>query len=77
MYLDCELFTSDLYLQAGGEKMNKQDVKNLVDGMPQGMDVDDYLVELVNRALFVERERCIEACEAGLPKTPPDAQPRR
>jgi hypothetical protein len=63
MYLDCELFTSDLYLQAGGEKMNKQDVKNLVDGMPQGMDVDDYLVELVNRALFVERERCIEACE--------------
>jgi hypothetical protein len=53
--------------------MNKQDVKNLVDGMPQGMDVDDYLVELVNRALFVERERCIEACEAGLPKTPPDA----
>jgi hypothetical protein len=49
MYLDCELFTSDLYLQAGGEKMNKQDVKNLVD-MPQGMDVDDYLVELVNRA---------------------------
>ena len=27
MYLDCELFTSDLYLQAGGEKMNKQDVK--------------------------------------------------
>ena len=43
--------------------MNKQDVKNLVDGMPQGMDVDDYLVELVNRALFVERERCIEACE--------------
>ena len=43
--------------------MNKQDVKNLVDGMPQSMDVDDYLVELVNRALFVERERCIETCE--------------
>ena len=44
--------------------MNKQDVKNLVDGMPQGMDVDDYLVELINRALFVERRAIIDAIEA-------------
>lgn len=35
--------------------MNKAAVKNLIDGMPDGLEVDDYLVELVNRALFAER----------------------
>jgi hypothetical protein len=51
-------------LAGKGAKMNKQDVKNLVDGMPDGMDVDDYLVELINRALFVERRAIIDAIEA-------------
>ena len=44
--------------------MNKQDVKNLVDGMPDGMEVDDYLLELINRALFVERRAIIDAIQA-------------
>jgi hypothetical protein len=57
----------------GGE-MNKQEVKNIVDGMPDGMSVDDYLVEVVNRAIFVEREACvrmlqIEADRRGLTDT--------
>ena len=43
--------------------MNKQDVKNLVDGMPDGMEVDDYLLELINRALFVERRAIIDAIQ--------------
>lgn len=54
--------------------MNKQEVKNIVDGMPSGMSVDDYLVEVVNRAIFVEREACvrmlqIEADRRGLTDT--------
>ena len=44
--------------------MNKQDVKNLVDRMPDGMEVDDYLLELINRALFVERREIIDAIQA-------------
>lgn len=54
--------------------MNKEEVKNIVDGMPDGMSVDDYLVEVVNRAIFVEREACvrmlqIEADRRGLTDT--------
>jgi hypothetical protein len=54
--------------------MNKQEVKNIVDGMPDGMSIDDYLVEVVNRALFIEREACVrmlqvEADRRGLTDT--------
>ncbi len=31
--------------------MTRDEVAEIVHGMPQGMDADDYLVELVNRAL--------------------------
>lgn len=44
--------------------MTKDELKQIVDGMPQGMDIDDFLLELVNRALFVERQECIKAVEA-------------
>ena len=40
--------------------MNKAQVKNIIDGMPDGMDIDDYLVELVNRSLFAERHAIIQ-----------------
>lgn len=43
--------------------MNKQKLANIVDGMPQGMDIDDYLLELVTRALFVERREIMDAIE--------------
>ena len=39
--------------------MNKAQVKNIIDGMPDGMDIDDYLVELVNRSLFAERHAIV------------------
>lgn len=54
--------------------MNKQEVKNIVDGMPSGLSIEDYLVEVVNRALFIEREACVrmlqvEADRRGLTDT--------
>ena len=42
--------------------MTKDDVAEIVKSMPQGMDVNDYLVELVNRAVEIERDACIDAC---------------
>ncbi len=38
--------------------MTKNEVAKLVESMPQNMNADDYIVELVNRALFLEREAC-------------------
>jgi len=35
--------------------MTKDELAKIIDGMPDGMDVDDYLLELVNRALFSQR----------------------
>lgn len=35
--------------------MTKDELAKIIDGMPDGMDVDDYLLEVVNRALFSER----------------------
>jgi hypothetical protein len=35
--------------------MTKDEVKKIIDSMPQGMDVDDFMVEVVNRALYLER----------------------
>ena len=34
--------------------MDKTTLTAIVEKMPQGMDVDDYLLELVNRAVAVE-----------------------
>jgi hypothetical protein len=35
--------------------MTKDEVKKIIDSMPTGMDVDDYMVEVVNRAIYLER----------------------
>jgi hypothetical protein len=43
--------------------MTKDEVAQIVHGMPEGMHIDDYLVELVNRAVAVEREACAKVCE--------------
>ena len=45
--------------------MTKDEVAQIVHGMPEGMHIDDYLVELVNRAVAVEREACAEVCLEG------------
>jgi hypothetical protein len=36
--------------------MTKEEIAKLIDKMPQGMNADDYIYELVNRALAVERK---------------------
>ena len=46
--------------------MDKQQLKNIIDGMPDGMDVDDYLLELVNRALYSERNSIIFEIEDNI-----------
>jgi hypothetical protein len=36
--------------------MTKEEIAELIDKMPQDMDVNDFIHELVNRALEVERK---------------------
>jgi hypothetical protein len=48
--------------------MTKDEVKKIIDSMPQGMDVDDYLLEVVNRALFSERNSIIFEIEDNIEK---------
>ena len=43
--------------------MTREEVAEIVHGMPSGMDADDYLVELVSRAILREREACAVLCE--------------
>jgi len=43
--------------------MTKDELAKIIDGMPDGMDVDDYLLEVVNRALFLERREIVVAIE--------------
>jgi hypothetical protein len=55
----------------GDNEMTRDEVAEIVHGMPQGMDADDYLVELVNRALrkrqwdFVARGRMFSTSSRG------------
>jgi len=46
--------------------MTKDEVKKIIDSMPQGMDVDDYLVEVVNRALFLERRAILNQIQSDI-----------
>jgi hypothetical protein len=36
--------------------MTKEELSEIIHSMPSGMDVNDYLLEVVNRALFIERK---------------------
>lgn len=45
--------------------MTRDEVAEIVHGMPQGMDADDYLVELVNRALAKRKWVGLEPQEIG------------
>jgi hypothetical protein len=40
----------------GRATMTKEEIAELIDKMPQDMDVNDFIHELVNRALAVERK---------------------
>jgi hypothetical protein len=39
--------------------MTKSEIAELIDQMPQDMDVNDFIHELVNRALAVERKEVL------------------
>jgi hypothetical protein len=43
----------------GEEHMTKEEIAELIDKMPQDMDVNDFIHELVNRALAVERKEVL------------------
>lgn len=43
--------------------MTKEEISEIIDQMPQDMDVNDFIHELVNRALAVEREACAKVCD--------------
>ena len=43
--------------------MTKEEIAELIEQMPQDMDANDYIHELVNRAVEVEREACAKVCE--------------
>jgi len=55
-----------MLLSEGGGEMDKQQLKNIIVGMPDGMDVDDYLLVVVNRALFSERNSIIFEIEDNI-----------
>lgn len=43
--------------------MTKDQVAEIIAGIPQGLDQDNFLVELANRAARIEREECADLCE--------------
>lgn len=43
--------------------MTKDQVAEIIAGIPQGLDQDDFLVELANRAARIERDACEQICE--------------
>jgi len=44
-------------------KMNREEVAKLIESIPQGLDQDDFLVALANKAAEVEREACALTAE--------------
>jgi hypothetical protein len=46
--------------------MTKSEIAELIDKMPQDMDVNDFIHELVNRALAVERKEVLITINEGL-----------
>jgi cobalamin biosynthesis protein CobD/CbiB len=49
--------------------MTKEEIAELIEQMPQGMDANDYIHELVNRAVEVEREACAKVCDRMAQRT--------
>ena len=42
--------------------MTNNEIADLIQTMPQGMTADDFIIELVTRAVVIERDACIDAC---------------
>jgi gamma-glutamyl:cysteine ligase YbdK (ATP-grasp superfamily) len=49
--------------------MTKEEIAELIEQMPQDMDANDYIHELVNRAVEVEREACAKVCDRMAQRT--------
>ena len=40
--------------------MTKDEVAKLISTMPDNMSADDYIIEVVKRAMYMERRNCID-----------------
>jgi hypothetical protein len=43
--------------------MTKEEIAELIEALPQGLDADDFIYKLVNWAVDIEREKCALICE--------------
>ena len=43
--------------------MTKDEVAELIEAMPQGLDPDDFILKLINWAVDIEREACAKVCD--------------
>lgn len=44
--------------------MTKEEIAELIEALPQGLDADDFIFRLVNWAVDKEREACAKLVEA-------------
>jgi hypothetical protein len=42
--------------------MSKDEIGDLIEALPQGLDADDFIYRLVNWAVDMEREACAALC---------------
>ena len=43
--------------------MTKDEIGDLIEALPQGLDTDEFIYRLVNWAVDIEREACAKVCE--------------
>ena len=43
--------------------MTKDEIGDLIEALPQGLDTDEFIYRLVNWAVDMEREACVKVCE--------------
>jgi hypothetical protein len=43
--------------------MTKDEIADLIEALPQGLDADEFIYRLVNWAVDREREACAKVCE--------------
>ena len=44
--------------------MTKDEIGDLIEALPQGLDADDFIYRLVNWVVDMEREACAKLCES-------------
>ena len=43
--------------------MTKQEIAQLIEALPQGLNADEFIYRLVNWAVDIEREACAKVCD--------------